>query len=126
MVIAVIESLNIFRSTITFLVRRWARQAVTTGVRTAATSTVKNSVRDADLIRRGNGYHKDLNAWLKKNPTADMGDTLIAIERFERRWGVREMVKGTVAPGPKGTVLSGGKKAGQSTGNQGLGDVNWF
>lgn len=45
------------------------------------------SPREADFLRKGEGWFQDTTKWLMDNPNASLADKLTALEKFEKKWG---------------------------------------
>ncbi len=101
-----------------FFLRRWVKGAAMAEARGIAKSAARVEAAEADLARRGKGYIQDMTEWMKKNPDASASDHVIAVERFMRKWRVKEAELMKVVPGPKGTTsgIKHGESAGMGTG----------
>ena len=108
-----------------FFLRRMVKSAAKGEAGAVAKSATRMRAAENDLVRRGEGYMKEMTEWMKKNPDASAADHVTAVERAMRKWKVKEAEWMKVAPGPKGSI-SGNRKGGHSSGNAGLGMDKFF
>ena len=104
-VVGVLDIVNpLLKMGVRVLIRRFAlKQAVGAEARALAKGSARH-VDDADLVRRSEGYQKDIIDWVRKNPDVPASEHVTAVERFMRKWKVKEADWMKVTPGPKGTV----------------------